>query len=350
MAASEAEVKRLQAELAEAKKNAPPPASKVMSVRDEAETGDYFIAIRGNPHNLGDPVPRGFLSVLENVPESRPAAIPAGQSGRLQLARWIASEDNPLTPRVFVNRVWLHLFGAGLVHTPDNFGKMGQPPTHPALLDYLARDFAEHGWSVKRLIRQIVLSHTFRQGSQTSASVAAADPENRLLSRMSRRRLDAEAIRDSVLSFSGRLDLAVGGRSFPKGSKTEFGFNFDSVRRSVYVPVFRNTLHELFEVFDFANPNLVSGQRITSTLPTQALYLMNSPFAMDEVRAAAKRLLAAEDLDDSQRIDLAYRRALGRALRAAERELTLRSWVRAPLSTATPSKAGWRPGPASARR
>ena len=222
-----------------------------------------------------------------------------------------------------VNRIWKHLVGEGLVRTVDNFGTTGELPTHPELLDWLAVRFVEDGWSVKQTIRRIMLSRTYQQSSRANPAAAKVDPENRLLSRMNRRRLDAEALRDAILAVSGQLDLTVGGPTIEPGTKSELEYQFNTVRRSVYVPVFRNNLLEIFEVFDFADPNLVIGRRNTSTLPTQALYLMNSPFAMEQAGFAAERLLAAPNLDDAGRIDRAYQLALGRPPTPRERELAL---------------------------
>ena len=313
------ELQRTQQQLKKLEATAPPAAGQVMSVRDETETGDYYVCIRGNIRNQGEPVRRGFLGALT---DAGPPVISSGQSGRLELAQWLASADNRLTARVFVNRVWLHLIGEGLVRTPDNFGTMGGRPSHPELLDYLALKFIRDGWSVKRLVRGIVLSRVYGLSSTAPSADTDADPENRLLARMHYRRLDAESIRDLILAVSGQLDRTVGGSLIPVGTKSEFGFRFEEGRRSVYLPVFRNRLHGLMEVFDFADPNLVSGRRNTSTLPTQSLYLMNSPFIMEQAELAADRLLR-EAVTDNQRIELLYRRALGRMPSPTERQLTL---------------------------
>lgn len=310
----------LKGRLAKLKKNAPPPAPITMSVQEGKEPGDCPLCIRGNVHNQGEPVPRGVLQVASRKPA---LDIPAGRSGRLQFAQWLVGPDNPLTARVFVNRVWHHLFGAGLVRTVDNFGSMGEPPSHPELLDHLAHEFVAQGWSVKSLLRRIMLSRVYRLSSQVAPAQAEIDPENRLLSRMNRQRLEAEAIRDAMLVVSGQLDPAQGGSTIKPGTTTEFGYEFTTLRRSVYIPVFRNTLHEVFEVFDFADPNLVMGRRNTSTLPTQALYLMNSPFVMEQAEHAARRLLESESPTDADRIVMAYEQALGRPPTDSERQLAL---------------------------
>jgi len=311
-------LKDLEKTLADVKKNAPPPSPIVMSVREEDTIEDCFICIRGNVHNQGEVVPRGVLQIVNH---EKPLKISSKQSGRLEMARWIASADNTLTSRVMVNRIWLHLFGEGLVRTPDNLGATGEQPTQPELLDYLAVKFVEDGWSIKRTIKRIVLSRTYQLTSK--APTNSADPENRWLSRANRRRLDAETIRDSILTVGGQIDLKYQGNNIPASAASEFGYKFTSLRRSVYVPSFRNTLHGLFEVFDFANPNLVTGHRNTSTLSTQALYMMNSPFVMDQARHAAQRLLDEPNLNSSERIKLAYQRALGREPTSVEFELSL---------------------------
>ena len=226
-----------------------------------------------------------------------------------------------------VNRVWHHLFGAGLVRTVDNFGATGEPPSHPELLDHLASRFVAEGWSVKKLIREIVLSRAYQISSTPDPATAKIaekiDPENRLLWKTNRRRLDAEALRDTMLFVAGKLDLTAGGPTIKKGTAVERDYVFDDTRRSVYTPVFRNKTLELFEVFDFADPNICMGRRTVSTVSTQALFLMNSPWVMDQARAAAGKLLAAPGLDDAGRVDLMYRTALGRLPSAKERQIAL---------------------------
>lgn len=292
-------------------------AEVVMSVEDEKNPEDFFVCIRGNVRRFGNPVPRGFLSVID----TQPASIPDGTSGRLQFARWIARDQNPLTSRVIVNRIWQHLFGTGLVRTVDNFGIPGERPSHPQLLDFLARDFVGNGWSVKKQIRAIVLSRTYQLSSHSSPSARKLDPENRLLSHQNRRRLEAEALRDAILTVSGQLDLSVAADSVRPGTNSEYGYTFRSNRRSVYLPVFRNRLHDLLAVFDFPDPNLAAGRRNVSTLSTQALYLMNSPFILQHSHAAAERLCGLNDLSDSDRLRLLYELALSRPPTEAETRL-----------------------------
>ncbi|REJ89137.1 MAG: DUF1553 domain-containing protein [Planctomycetota bacterium] len=317
--ALETELSSMDEQLKALKENAPPQPPMVLSVQEEADTGDYFVCIRGNVKNLGEPAPRGVLTVATqgDSPE-----IPDGVSGRLELARWIASPENPLTARVMVNRIWHHLFGAGIVRTVDNFGLPGERPSHPELLDHLAARFVEQGWSVKAMIREIMLSRTYRLSGAFNETQRAADPENRLLSHQNRRRLDAEEIYDSLLSLSGRLDLTAGGDSVRPGTTSEYGYEFDVGRRGVYQPVLRNQLHELFEAFDFPDPNLSQGRRATSTLSTQALFFMNSPLVVSQSEAAAHRVLHDAETDE-ERIDLLYRRALGRPPTGDEVEIAL---------------------------
>jgi hypothetical protein len=315
-----AELKALEGQLKKLLRSGP-ARPMAMCVVDAASVGDCAICIRGNTHNRGARVPRGFLQVAV---VGKPPRIPTGESGRRQLAEWLSCADNPLTARVLVNRVWHHLFGAGLVRTVDNFGSTGEPPSHPELLDYLAVRFMRQGWSVKRLIREIMLSRAYQLSSAGPPTRGIADPENRLLSRMNRRRLDAEALRDAMLTVSGRLDRRLGGPTTRKGTVTETGYQFNDTRRSVYTPVFRNRLLELFEAFDFADPNIVVGRRNVSTVATQALYLLNSPFVMEQARHAAGAALTVEGLDDAGRVERAYRMALGRPPTAGERRLALR--------------------------
>jgi hypothetical protein len=313
-AALEARLKKLEAD--------GPQRPAAMGVVEAAKVGDTSVCIRGNLNNRGDRVPRGFLQVATTGPAP---AMPARQSGRRELAEWLASADNPLTARVMVNRVWHHLFGAGLVRTVDVFGSTGEPPSHPELLDHLALQFVRNGWSVKRLVRSIVLSRAYRMSTsgQSDARARDIDPDNRLLRQMNRKRLEAECLRDAMLVASGTLDRTAGGSTMKPGTASEVGYVFDDARRSVYLPVFRNRLPELFEVFDFADPNVVLGRRNVSTVAPQALFLMNNPFVMAQAREAARRALAAPG-DDAGRLERAYRSALGRAPTGRERDVALR--------------------------
>ena len=319
LAAQESELKRLKA--------ADPQRPMAMTVLEKPEPGDTKVHIRGSVHTLGDRVARGFIRVatLGTAP-----AIPSNQSGRRELADWLGSDRNPLTARVFANRAWHWLFGAGLVRTVDNLGTTGELPSHPELLDHLAVRFAEDGWSVKRLVRRIVLSRTYRLNSAANANPKAAsvDPENRLLWRQNRRRLDAECIRDTILATGGSLHRDMHGPGFSAALQADYDHRDKDgqTRRSIYVPVFRNALPELFEVFDFADPSMVVGRRNVSTVAPQALFLMNHPFVLDQARRAACQLLNGPDRvqSDGERATQAYRWALGRPPTLSERELTVR--------------------------
>ncbi len=292
-----------------------PTRPLAMSTIDVEETGDIHLAIRGVTHQKGPLTQRGVMQVAswEKFP-----VIPSQQSGRKELADWIASEHNPLTARVMVNRIWYWLVGRGIVTSVDNFGSTGQPPTHPELLDHLASSFAEQRWSTKNLIREIVLSHVYRLSSQPDAVSEQIDPENRLLWRMNRKRLRAEDIRDSLQLVGGTLDFEYGGPNIKEGTTSEYGYEFDSTRRSVYVPVFRNRLPEIFEVFDFADPNIQRGKRNSSTVASQALLMMNHPLVIQQARLAAKKLLENSASDTDARIRHAYLQVLGRP--ASEQE------------------------------
>ena len=310
----EDELKKLQA--------AGPKRPMALSLLEESKIEDARIHIRGLVSNQGDVAPRGFLQVATTgkVPE-----FPKNQSGRLELANWIASAENPLTARVFTNRVWHWLMGSGLVRTTDNFGTTGERPSHPELLDYLAKRFIENGWSVKKLIRTIVLSETYRQSSQANPELAKADPENQLFGRANRRRLEAEVIRDTLLSVSGKLgDEHGGGPTYAGNVGSDYNYKANSNARSVYLPVFRNSLPDIFDVFDFADPSTVYGNRNASTVAPQALYLLNNPFPIEQAKLTAARLLAEKHASNEDRLNRAYRLALGRLPTDGERSIGLR--------------------------
>jgi len=319
-----------------------------MGVRERPKPADFAIRIRGELADLGPVVPRGFLSVLQN---DRTPPVDRNQSGRLQLAEWIASRDNPLTARVFVNRVWQHLFGKGLVTTVDDFGAVGDVPSRPELLDYLALQFMDEGWSVKRIVREIVLSRAYRLSNRHDGRAFAADPDNRLLWRFDRRRLEAEAIRDAILAASGRLDLErpVGSRVLTLAN-TELGAPARTVGdglvcRSVYLPLLRSGVPEALALFDIADPSLVVGRREVTTVAPQALFLMNSGFILDEAGAMAERLLERTDLSDAERVDYAYRLTLARPAGETERREALEFLAATPTTVAkTPvgvRRAAW---------
>jgi hypothetical protein len=309
-------LKKLTVDLTALKKRKPARAM-AMSVVEKAKPTDLKIHIRGSIDQLGANAPRGVLQVANYGPAPK---MPTSSSGRLELAHWIVDPANPLTSRVMANRVWHWLFGTGLVRTVDNFGTTGESPSHPELLDHLAVRFVQQGWSVKKLIRTIVLSRTYRLSSARGEQTI--DPDNRLLARMNRRRLDAESLRDAMLSAGGTLKFEVGGATFPASLSKDTNFQFQESRRSVYVPVFRNSLPELFQVFDFANPSMVTGRRNVSTVAPQALFMMNHPFVRAQAKLTAECLLSESQLEETNRIDHAYLLILGRNAKAAEISLS----------------------------
>ncbi len=267
----------------------------------EANPSDLQVMVRGNPANRGELAPRRFLHILSNQP---PRPFTQG-SGRLELANAIASSENPLTARVMVNRVWQHHFGRGLVGTPDNFGKLGEPPTHPELLEYLTVKFVEQGWSIKSLHRQIMLSATYQLSSDRDDSNQQIDADNRYLWRMTRRRLDVEAWRDALLATSGRLDSKLQG---PSTNLADASNN----RRTVYAFISRHELDNMLRLFDFPDANITASVRAETTVPQQQLFVLNSPFMIEQSKAFAARILieTADGLED--RIHHAYRLAFGR--------------------------------------
>jgi hypothetical protein len=312
-----AELERLEQQLAQRSARMP-KRPMAMTVSERKEITDSPVHVRGSVHTLGDVVPRGFLQAVGpawNEP------LPTNESGRRQLAEWVASPENSLTARVMANRIWHWLIGEGLVRTVDNFGTTGESPSHPELLDHLASRFVADGWSVKRLVKYIVLSETYRQSSEPSGSGLNIDPENRLLWRANRKRLEAECLRDAMLLVAGRLDKTRGGSLLPPTLAADFDYLDQSTRRSVYVSVLRNSMGELFEVFDFPDSSMVVGRRDCSTVATQALFMLNDPFVHEQAEAAAQRMMADRPSSDGAAIRLAFRQALGRAPGDAEMAL-----------------------------
>ncbi len=302
-----------------------------MGVQEARRIQDSWLYDRGELAHPVKSIPRGFPEVVVTQAPLRPAS---GQSGRLELAQWLVSPDHPLTARVMANRVWRHLLGAGLVRTVDNFGFAGERPSHPELLDHLALRFMEEGWSIKALIREIVLSRTYRQASTFREEGFKADPDNRLLWRANKRRLDAEVIRDAMLAVSGQLD----GSRRPGSVVAELtgqslsliGFNDKipkdldgSRRRSIYLPVIRNHLPDILEQFDFATPTLVTGDRDVTNVPLQALYLLNGAFVRTQAQALAERLLRESSSQDD-RISLAFSLCFSRSPDVKEKAIAQR--------------------------
>jgi hypothetical protein len=289
----------------------------------EGKPADMYVHIRGDVNHPGPVVPRGVPKFL---PGAGSLHIPPGSSGRLELADWIIRPDNPLTARVMVNRIWQYHFGKGIVGTPSNFGVRGEPPTHPELLDWLAARFIEGGWSIKALHRLIMLSRTYQLSSADNEQNRARDPSNRWYWRLDRNRLDAESIRDSLLVLSGKLDRSRPGRHpFPPFEKwgwtqhNPFKDVYPSYHRSVYLMTQRFQRHPYLALFDGPDANTTTGRRATSTVPLQALYLMNDPFVREQAEGFARRLISCAG-DCRQRVDLAYRCAFGRPARPDEQE------------------------------
>ncbi len=310
----------LQREIGDLELNHPGAPARANAVADVARAHDYPVLLRGEAQNKGDEVPRRFLEVLSPDPAHRPAWTHG--SGRVELARAITDPKNPLAARVLVNRLWQQHFGAGFVNTPDDLGNMSSPPTHPELLDWLAAGFVESGWSIKQLQRTIVLSSTYQQGADANPAAVAADPQNRLLWRANLRRLDFEELYDSLLAIAGTLDRTVGGRSVMTSSDA-FG-----TRRSLYTYIDRRNPPELLTQFDFPNPDTPTGRRYDTTVPQQALFLMNSPLVIETARKLTHRPEFAELGRDEDRVTSLYLAIFQRPPTAEEVALGVR-YVRA---------------------
>ncbi len=321
---------------------APARAEHAMGVRD-GNAADARVLVRGEIDQPGDRVARGFVSVLGSAPAT---ALPTSASGRAELADWLVAKTNPLTARVAVNRIWLHLFGDGLVTTPDNFGATGTTPSHPELLDALALKFMADGWSVKSLIRTIVLSRSYQLSSAWDKKNYDGDPDNVQLWRASPRRLDAEAIRDAMLAASGTIQLTaptgsvvanIGDGYIGKGIRPEV-FDITANYRSVYLPIVRDFVPDALGIFDFAEPSLVVAARDVTNVPSQALYLMNNAFVIQQSQAMAKRIVATP-LDYAKRIALAYQLTLSRPPTEAERARA-DAYLRTEARGLIPAKSG----------
>jgi len=313
-----------------------PVVPRVYGVRDVELPSDMRITVRGNPRALGEEVPRGFLQVVSHeLP-----AVGNSESGRRQLANWIASPDNPLTARVAVNRIWQKLFGKGVVRSVDYFGLRGEKPSHPELLDYLAAIFVRGGWSQKRLIRSLVLSRTYRMSSAHNERAHAADPDNRLLWRMNRRRLGAEALRDAMLAVSRQLKPSHGGPALPlEYPENVHGIDAKNVnppeyslskwrpeqaqQRTIYLPVVRSTGQpgpaELRNVFDFTQPAEFAGKRAVTAVPTQALFLINSSVVKSYAKVLAERI-TKDAGQDTTGLELLWLCTLNRPISAQEKQ------------------------------
>ncbi|MDQ3623414.1 MAG: DUF1553 domain-containing protein, partial [Verrucomicrobiota bacterium] len=290
----------------------PGAPAMAMTVADKARPVNSPVFIRGQAEVKGDIVPRRFLEVLS--PGSEP--FKEG-SGRLELAKAIASKGNPLTARVLVNRVWMHHFGEGFVPTPDDIGTQSEKPSHAELLDYLSGYFMDQGWSLKKLHKLIMLSRVYQVSSQTNPAYEQIDPQNRLLWRANIRRLDFEAMRDSLLVFSGNLDRTLGGKPI---NLTEEPYSY---RRSVYGYIDRGNLPELMAQFDFSDPDMPNSKRTSTIVPQQALFLMNSPMAVDVARKIVARPDVARASDNLSRIFAIYRVIFQRSPKPTEVQIAL---------------------------
>ena len=301
----------LSGRLAQLEKDLPPQFPFLHAIHDLEHPADSKVYIRGDESTLGEMVPRRFLSILS---KGAPAAFGHG-SGRLELADLIATQSNPLFARVLVNRIWQHHFGQGLVRTPSNFGQLGERPTHPELLDYLAARFVQQRWSMKAIHREIMLSATYQLAAMDDIKNSVEDPANRLLWRANlQQRLDVEALRDSLLAVSGQLDPTVGGPSSPLSDTNR--------RRTIYAQIGRTKLDPVLALFDFPNPNATSEQRMVTVGPMQRLYFMNNSFVALQSKALADRLAAAGG-DSRTRVTLAYRLLFGRVPTDSELKLGL---------------------------
>ena len=299
--------------IAELEKNRlqPPVAMGVT----EAKPVDIRVHLRGSHIALGEIAPRGLPRVLAGAEQP---VITTAQSGRLELARWLVRDDHPLTSRVMANRIWHWHFGRGIVASVDNFGKLGDRPTHPGLLDWLATDFVNENWSIKSLHRKIMLSSTYQMSTRHDELSASVDPENKLMWRVNRRRLSAEEIRDTVIYHGGGLDQKMGGsllkvknRAYVTGSGSNLTDEFDNRRRSVYLPVVRSSVFDVLQTLDFPDPAVIAGRRQTSTIAPQALMMMNSKLVEAHSAHCAARIIDA-GATDAERITAAYQRLLSR--------------------------------------
>jgi len=300
-----------RARVAELESQVPEKYPFLHVISDIDKPANEHVYIRGNKDNLGAEVPRRFLSVLC---DGEPEKFSQG-SGRLELARSIASEKNPLTARVLVNRVWAQHFGRGIVGTPSNFGQMGERPTHPELLDYLAARFMEQGWSIKALHREILLTDAYGRAAEDIAANRETDPDNKLLWRYNRRRLDVEALRDAMLFVSGKLDAEAGGPPIMLNEA-------DNHRRTVYGYVSRRRLDNVLGLFDFPNPNNTSPRRVPTNTPMQGLFFLNSDFTLNQAAALSERAAQEAGAAVPARIERMYELLFGRAPTQQELALT----------------------------
>ncbi len=296
-AALESELKTLQAEL--------DSRPTVLSLRPSESPSNIAIHVRGSVHQQGATVPRGFLSCLAS--HTHATAIDAKSNGRLELADWLVSNQNPLTARVFVNRVWSWLMGEGIVRTIDNFGTTGEEPSNLELLDWLTREFIRHDWSTKWLVREIVHSDAYQRASRCSKGAMELDPDNRQFARGNMRRLDAETFRDTLLNISGELDLSSRIEStIPPKVKEDYAFKHTSTFRSVYGPWFRNSLPDLYSELDGANPSFPISKRNRSTIAPQSLAMLNSEWIAERISKFGARLAEETKMPDEKKIEYCF--------------------------------------------
>ena len=307
---------------AKALEAATPDLPKAMGVVEGEKAEDIPIHIRGSHWTLGESAPRGFLRAVEV--SAKPLLDPK-TSGRLELAQWLTQSDHPLTSRVMVNRIWRGHFGRGIVASVDNFGRLGDKPSNPELLDWLAMKFIDQGWSIKAMHRLMMLSNTYRMSTEYSAKSNEIDPENISLWRMPRRRLEAEAIRDAVMSASGGLELQAGGsllkykdRQYVANTSKGSDLDYNRSIRAVYIPVLRSSMYEVFSAFDLPDPTMPNGDRDSTVVAPQALFMMNSDVMLNHSKKMAETLLADKTLDGVTRVKQAYERAVSRPASAQE--------------------------------
>jgi cytochrome c553 len=310
----ESESKRLEA--------SKPTVPRAMAV-SEATPKNLKVHVRGSYLTLGEDTVRGVPKVMAG---KNPVAIPTEKSGRYELAQWITNPTNSLTARVFVNRVWRWRFGRGLVGSVDNFGILGDQPTHPALLDWLATTFVnEDKWSLKKLQRRMMLSSTYQMSTQFDSKAANLDPDNHFLWRFNRKRLEAEAIRDSIFFVAGKLDRTMGGtllnfpdRAYVTSTESKQTIDYNVPRRAVYLPVVRAAVYDVYTAFDFGDPTVMNGDRPSTTVAPQALFMLNAPIVLTATKSQAEVLVKNQSLTDAQRVAKIYRTCYGRSPVPAE--------------------------------
>lgn len=319
-------IAELQKEIETLKKSAPAEPELACAIED-GEPVAQKVFMRGDYNNPGEDAPKAFPAILTAF-DTKPNFT---GSGRLQLAEWMAQPEHPLTSRVMANRIWQWHFGEGIVRTPDNFGKMGERPSHPELLDFLAREFVKSGWSIKAIHRLVMLSSAYQMASVNPALAPDADSDNRLLTRFNRRRLTVEELRDGLLAIDGSIDLTMGG-TLQSGRGTDgennqgrLSLNPENLkRRTVYIPLRRANLPTLLNLFDFGDATTMAGKRQLTNVPTQALFWLNSEFLTDRSATVSKSLLANTALNDSAKVENLYLRVLNRKAEKDEIEMALK--------------------------